>query len=127
MLLSIKYINGRECVIYICFGRDYVNSTLQDASNKEVAGIAIVVLVLVVSPIIIILMRNAVATIQVCDSNAVDLIPFHATCLSFINNAHNNLYIECLIYTLIFIEDFLGRKLKINFLNYLFINYNLLN
>lgn len=49
--------------------REYVNSTLQDASNKEVAGIAIVVLVLVVSPIIIILMRNAVATIQVCDSS----------------------------------------------------------
>ena len=47
--------------------RDYVNSTLQDASNKEVAGIAIVVLVLVVSPIIIILVRNAVATIQVSD------------------------------------------------------------
>ncbi|KAI4486945.1 hypothetical protein M0802_012202 [Mischocyttarus mexicanus] len=45
--------------------RDYVNSTLQDASNKEVAGIAIVVLVLIVSPIIIILVRNAVATIQV--------------------------------------------------------------
>lgn len=42
-----------------------MNSTLQDASNKEVAGIAIVVLVLVVSPIIIILVRNAVATIQV--------------------------------------------------------------
>lgn len=72
--------------IHMCFCRDYVNSTLQDASNKEVAGIAIVVLVLVVSPIIIILMRNAVATIQVCDSNAVDLIPFHATCdsLSYI-------------------------------------------
>lgn len=50
---------------YVCSARDYVNSTLQDASNKEVAGIAIVVLVLVVSPIIIILMRNAVATIQV--------------------------------------------------------------
>lgn len=49
----------------VCSTRDYVNSTLQDASNKEVAGIAIVVLVLVVSPIIIILMRNAVATIQV--------------------------------------------------------------
>ncbi|XP_018346873.1 PREDICTED: uncharacterized protein LOC108751280 [Trachymyrmex septentrionalis] len=49
--------------------RDYVNSTLQDASNKEVAGIAIVVLVLVVSPIIIILMRNAVATIQMYAAN----------------------------------------------------------
>ncbi|XP_035737830.1 uncharacterized protein LOC118448555 isoform X3 [Vespa mandarinia] len=49
--------------------RDYVNSTLQDASNKEVAGIAIVVLVLVVSPIIIILVRNAVATIQMYAAN----------------------------------------------------------
>lgn len=45
-----------------------MNSTLQDASNKEVAGIAIVVLVLVVSPIIIILVRNAVATIQVSEN-----------------------------------------------------------
>lgn len=42
-----------------------MNSTLQDASNKEVAGIAILALVLVVSPIIIMLVRNAVATIQV--------------------------------------------------------------
>lgn len=50
------------------FNRDYVNSTLQDASNKEAAGIAIVVLVLVVSPIIIILVRNAVATIQVSEN-----------------------------------------------------------
>ncbi|PBC26595.1 Atrial natriuretic peptide receptor [Apis cerana cerana] len=49
--------------------RDYVNSTLQDASNKEAAGIAIVVLVLVVSPIIIILVRNAVATIQMYAAN----------------------------------------------------------
>ncbi|XP_031833421.1 uncharacterized protein LOC116427335 isoform X1 [Nomia melanderi] len=49
--------------------RTYVNSTLQDASNKEVAGIAIVVLVLVVSPIIIILVRNAVATIQMYAAN----------------------------------------------------------
>lgn len=47
------------------FCRVYVNSTLEDASNKEVTGIAIVLLVLFVSPIIIILMRNAVATIQV--------------------------------------------------------------
>ncbi|XP_014613019.1 PREDICTED: receptor-type guanylate cyclase gcy-19 isoform X3 [Polistes canadensis] len=49
--------------------RDYVNLTLQDASNKEVAGIAIVVLVLIVSPIIIILVRNAVATIQMYAAN----------------------------------------------------------
>lgn len=45
--------------------RDYVNSNLSDASHKEAYGIAILVLVLVVSPIIIILVRNAVATIQV--------------------------------------------------------------
>jgi hypothetical protein len=45
--------------------RDYVNSSLLDASHKEAYGIAILVLVLVVSPIIIILVRNAVATIQV--------------------------------------------------------------
>jgi hypothetical protein len=45
--------------------RDYVNSNLLDASHKEAYGIAILVLVLVVSPIIIILVRNAVATIQV--------------------------------------------------------------
>lgn len=56
--------------------RNYVNSTLQDASNKEVAGIAIVVLVLMVSPIIIILMRNAVATIQVCIGERLDVILF---------------------------------------------------
>ncbi|XP_015606868.1 receptor-type guanylate cyclase daf-11 isoform X2 [Cephus cinctus] len=49
--------------------REYVNSTLQDASNKEVAGIAIVVLVLVISPIIIVLVRNAVATIQMYAAN----------------------------------------------------------
>jgi hypothetical protein len=45
--------------------RDYVNSNLIDASHKEAYGIAILVLVLVVSPIIIILVHNAVATIQV--------------------------------------------------------------
>ncbi|CAD6206795.1 GSCOCG00010075001-RA-CDS [Cotesia congregata] len=49
--------------------RDYVNSTLKDASNKQAAGIAIVVLVLVISPIIIILVRNAVATIQMYAAN----------------------------------------------------------
>lgn len=53
-----------------------MNSTLQDASNKEVAGIAIVVLVLVVSPIIIILVRNAVATIQVSENiRSISFIP----------------------------------------------------
>ncbi|XP_034946269.1 uncharacterized protein [Chelonus insularis] len=49
--------------------RDHVNSTLKDASNKQAAGIAIVVLVLVISPIIIILVRNAVATIQMYAAN----------------------------------------------------------
>uniref|UniRef100_A0A0C9QND4 guanylate cyclase n=1 Tax=Fopius arisanus TaxID=64838 RepID=A0A0C9QND4_9HYME len=49
--------------------RENVNSTLQEASNRQVAGIAIVALVLVISPIIIILVRNAVATIQVYAAN----------------------------------------------------------
>ncbi|XP_069680500.1 uncharacterized protein [Periplaneta americana] len=49
--------------------RDYVNSNLVDASHKEAYGIAILVLVLVVSPIIIILVRNAVATIQMYSAN----------------------------------------------------------
>ncbi|KAJ9577045.1 hypothetical protein L9F63_006393, partial [Diploptera punctata] len=44
--------------------RNYVNSNLLEASHKEAYGIAILVLVLVVSPIIIILVHNAVATIQ---------------------------------------------------------------
>lgn len=37
---------------------------LREASNQEAVGIAILVLVLIVSPVIIILVRNAVATIQ---------------------------------------------------------------
>lgn len=49
--------------------REYVNSNLKEASSSEVAGIAIVVLVLVVSPIIIFLMRNAVGTIQMYAAN----------------------------------------------------------
>lgn len=60
-----------------------MNSTLQDASNKEVAGIAIVVLVLVVSPIIIILVRNAVATIQVSEPN----YRTHSPCIFFVRIA----------------------------------------
>nr|XP_012139085.1 PREDICTED: uncharacterized protein LOC100876163 isoform X2 [Megachile rotundata] len=49
--------------------RDYVNSALQDASNKQVAGIAILVLVLIISPIIILLIQSAVATIQMYAAN----------------------------------------------------------
>jgi len=51
--------------------RDYVNSNLLDASHKEAYGIAILVLVLVVSPVIIILVHNAVATIQVWHSQSL--------------------------------------------------------
>ena len=51
--------------------RDYVNSNLSDASHKEAYGIAILVLVLVVSPVIIILVHNAVATIQVWNSQSL--------------------------------------------------------
>nr|CAD7422179.1 unnamed protein product [Timema poppensis] len=45
--------------------RRHVNLSLSDASHKEAYGVIILVLVLAVSPIIIILVRNAVATIQV--------------------------------------------------------------
>ncbi|KAG8330393.1 hypothetical protein J6590_064845 [Homalodisca vitripennis] len=44
--------------------KNYINETLQDASSKEALGIAILALVLLIAPIIIILVRNAVATIQ---------------------------------------------------------------
>uniref|UniRef100_A0A8D8X065 guanylate cyclase n=1 Tax=Cacopsylla melanoneura TaxID=428564 RepID=A0A8D8X065_9HEMI len=44
--------------------KENVKADLHDAKYKEYIGISIVILVLVVSPIIIILVRNAVATIQ---------------------------------------------------------------
>ncbi|RZF48589.1 hypothetical protein LSTR_LSTR012550 [Laodelphax striatellus] len=45
--------------------REVVNDDLQDASRKEAVGFAILVAVLVISPVIIVLVKNAVATIQV--------------------------------------------------------------
>lgn len=45
--------------------REYVDKTLMEADRKEAIGIAILVVVLLVSPIIIILVKNAAATIQV--------------------------------------------------------------
>jgi len=45
--------------------RDEVQDLLKEASDKEGLGIAILVTVLIVSPIIIMLVKNAVATIQV--------------------------------------------------------------
>ncbi|XP_034249065.1 receptor-type guanylate cyclase gcy-3 isoform X2 [Thrips palmi] len=44
--------------------KTYVERSLHEASNQEAVGIAILVLVLIVSPVIIVLVRNAVATIQ---------------------------------------------------------------
>lgn len=49
--------------------RDYVNEDLHEAANKEALSIAILVVVLLVSPVIIWLVRNAVATIQVRKTN----------------------------------------------------------
>lgn len=43
-----------------------------EASDKEAIGIAILVTVLIVSPIIIILVRNVVATIQVLMDSMID-------------------------------------------------------
>ncbi|XP_017044805.2 LOW QUALITY PROTEIN: uncharacterized protein LOC108090572 [Drosophila ficusphila] len=44
--------------------KEYVDTTLEEADRKEAIGIAILVVVLLVSPIIIILVKNAAATIQ---------------------------------------------------------------
>ncbi|XP_025836512.1 uncharacterized protein LOC108736041 [Agrilus planipennis] len=49
--------------------RDYVNEDLRIAANNEALGIAILVVVLAVSPVIIWLVRNAVATIQLYAAN----------------------------------------------------------
>ncbi|RZC42938.1 uncharacterized protein BDFB_008937, partial [Asbolus verrucosus] len=49
--------------------RDYVSSALYDASNREAVGVAILVVVLAVSPVIIWLVHNAVATIQLYAAN----------------------------------------------------------
>jgi hypothetical protein len=45
--------------------REEVNKYLHEASNGEAIGFSILIVVLIVSPVIIILVRNAVATIQV--------------------------------------------------------------
>ncbi|XP_015838387.2 receptor-type guanylate cyclase gcy-7 isoform X3 [Tribolium castaneum] len=49
--------------------RDYVTDALYEATNKEAVGVAILVVVLAVSPIIIWLVHNAVATIQLYAAN----------------------------------------------------------
>jgi hypothetical protein len=49
--------------------RDYVSNALYDATNKEAVGVAILIVVLAVSPIIIWLVHNAVATIQLYAAN----------------------------------------------------------
>ncbi|XP_063917238.1 uncharacterized protein LOC135132949 isoform X2 [Zophobas morio] len=49
--------------------RDYVNDALYEATNREVVGVATLVVVLAVSPIIIWLVHNAVATIQLYAAN----------------------------------------------------------
>ncbi|XP_018573653.1 uncharacterized protein LOC108912758 [Anoplophora glabripennis] len=49
--------------------KNYVNDNLHDAANREAVGIATLVLVLAVSPVIIWLVRNAVATIQLYAAN----------------------------------------------------------
>ncbi|XP_020818275.1 receptor-type guanylate cyclase gcy-10 [Drosophila serrata] len=44
--------------------KEYVDKTLREADRKEAIGIAILVVVLLVSPVIIVLVKNAAATIQ---------------------------------------------------------------
>lgn len=52
--------------------RSEVQTLSTEASDKEAIGIAILVTVLIVSPIIIILVRNVVATIQVLMDSMID-------------------------------------------------------
>ncbi|XP_039296946.1 uncharacterized protein LOC111060588 [Nilaparvata lugens] len=52
--------------------REVVNEDLQDASRREAIGFAILVAVLVISPVIIVLVKNAVATIQVYAADLAD-------------------------------------------------------
>lgn len=47
------------------FFSNYVKGNLRDAANQEALGITILIVVLAVSPVIIWLVHNAVATIQV--------------------------------------------------------------
>lgn len=54
------------------FSRSEVQTLSTEASDKEAIGIAILVTVLIVSPIIIILVRNVVATIQVLMDSMID-------------------------------------------------------
>lgn len=54
--------------------RNEVQKLLTKASDDEALGIAILVTVVIVSPVIIVLLRNAVATIQVCKSSCCNLI-----------------------------------------------------
>lgn len=58
----LLYFSG---VINLVIFRNDVNSNIQKASNSTYIGIAILVVVLLVSPIIIFLVRNATNTIQV--------------------------------------------------------------
>jgi hypothetical protein len=51
-----------------------VQTLLTEASDKEAIGIAILVTVLIVSPIIICLVRNVVATIQVAGKAHTSMI-----------------------------------------------------
>lgn len=57
--------------MWMVYERDEAKQLLKQASDDEAIGIAILVTVVIVSPIIIILVKNAVATIQVCGRNVL--------------------------------------------------------
>lgn len=72
--------------INLLFFREYVNETLDQAGSREALGIATLIFVLALSPIIIVLVRNAVATIQVprsCACMCRDFILFLLFYLNF--------------------------------------------
>lgn len=54
-----------KCNTFYFFHRDSVEISINEASQKEMLGMTILVVVLVLSPVIIALVKNAVNTIQV--------------------------------------------------------------
>lgn len=65
--------------------RNDVLANIQKASNREAIGVSILVVVLLVSPVIIFLVRNAAATIQVSIlSSTINILWFFVNTFSFV-------------------------------------------
>lgn len=66
--IRLSFFKGYICnyfnCLYVLLFRDDVYANIEHASSREAIGISILVVVLLVSPVIIFLVRNAAATIQ---------------------------------------------------------------